>query len=983
MSRSAKILAILVGLCILSLAVQGCRFFQAEATFQIRVTDGSGEPLADSQILIQKKFRGHTDAQGLASISVDLPVDESILVEINKPSTQLFYAPYFETIRVGKGELNRFIVHATLYGVPKNSPDMPASSNEGGIAKPESSAGPSPAKVAEPTAGAEDPGLAVALETVNNDNTMVSLPTNGAADDDKAQANLEPFDPELSAQKAANTLLENADQSSRLITFYVANGRENVADARILYGDMERGQWLEGCSTNARGRCTLTLPASFSTENVHLLIRANNFQPQTKIISLSQGDKVRVDLIRGQALEVFAVQKNYRSIRGLAGVNISYQNKALGRTDTFGYFASNLLQTPTEPSAVLLEAPGHLPSQAKQDIGGSAPLTIMQSFSDKSAPKARLLLLPLKIQNSGTETPNPALIMAWDKLMQDGIRQNLVNQAPFIEADWERISLVMERYGLSLQQLGRQGWNQPDLISEFEWALRPTLILGPASSLEVSLINADGQIIGSSLQRLTTRPDAKALRGILASASRDLSVHSPFEGSLVEAEKDGFRINLSQQGGHSLKIGETLRLHGLTADSPGSRTGWTDIGSAQVTELGEGFTRIRVQDLKPRTTATVGQIVALNRRPEASDRYMTVTDQSDKHPLSQANLYLQDRWIGTTDKQGIARLSPSASGRRGLLTVVRLGYQIRQDDFNWIDGQDKTITMNRSSIPIRIETDPSNAQIKMNGRLIGRSPLYQSIDIPGPTAQIEIYLSEEFKKINQTVSFDEEGLDWSGVRAVHLEKDMRREARQLIQAGRLTEAINLLEALPESNPDFLIVQHELGDIYLNQSQDPIKAAAAFHRVTVRPEIANFIDKRFIGTHINEAIAMFHIGEKIKDSDQAAALSSWQRSKEKLDQCEGQLRFIPEEQYTQAVHSLSYYRALSLHRIWGQTQKTEDLKSAHNAWKRYIETMALSTPSDKHYSLVKKAEVFYRQTQKLMEPAEQAQAQRPDPKAKAL
>jgi hypothetical protein len=946
----------------LALSAQSCRFFRAEATFKIRVTDGSGDPIPGAQISIQKQVVGQTNDQGQARISMELPVDEGVLVEINKPSTLLFYAPYFETVRVNKGDMNLFNVQATLYAVPKNAPETPAATTEpedknvAESAEPVETALPQESMPPE----SEDPGLISALQAVN---------TEGQA----GLQDMEPFDPELSAQKAANTLLENGDSSSRLITFYAASGRENVSDAHVLYGDPERGQWLEGCSTNARGRCTLTLPVSFATDNVHILVRAPNYQPQTKVISLAHGDKVRIDLIRGQALEVFALQKSYKSIRGFHDVAIKLGGKDLGRTDSFGYFSYYFPQKPTEGTVITLEAPGQLPVRTSQNISGSGPWIMVQGFSSRSPARARLLLLPLKIQNSGSETPQSDAITSWDRSIQDGLRQNLINQPPFMEADWERVSQILDRNGLSLQQIGRQGWNQPDLLAEFEWALRPTLILGPASSLELSLINADGRVIGASLQRLTAKPDARSMRAMFQQASRELSTWLPFEGSLVEAEKEGFRINLSQQSGHALKIGESMRLHGLQVEGSGSNPGWTDIGSAQITNLSEGFSHIRITELKPRVTASVGQIAALQRQPEGGEKYITITDAADKRPLAQVNLYLQDRWIGTTDRQGIARLSRFATSRRGVLTAVRTGYRLYQDDFLWIEGKDKTIALQRSSIPIRIETDPSNAQVKLNGRLIGRSPLYQSIDLPGPTAQIEIVLNEDYKSLNQVVSFDEEGLDWSGPRAVRLERDLRREARLLIQAGRLNEAINLLEALPQSHPDYLVVQHELGDIYLNQSQDPIKAAAAFHRVTSRPEVANFVDKRFIGTQINEAIAIYHIGEKLRDTDQAAAISSWQRTKSLLDLCESQLRFIPDEQYTQAVHSLSYYRALSLHRLWGLTQRGEDLKIAHEHWKKYIESTALATPADKHYGLLKKAEVFYRQTQGLSEPTEQAKS----------
>ncbi len=130
MSRLIRTLCLLLGLGILALSAQSCRFFKAEATFKIKVTDGSGDPIPGAQITIQKQLVGQTNDQGQAQISMDLPVDEGVLVEISKPSTQLFYAPFFETVRVNKGDLNHFNVQATLYAVPKNIPEAPAAEVE-------------------------------------------------------------------------------------------------------------------------------------------------------------------------------------------------------------------------------------------------------------------------------------------------------------------------------------------------------------------------------------------------------------------------------------------------------------------------------------------------------------------------------------------------------------------------------------------------------------------------------------------------------------------------------------------------------------------------------------------------------------------------------------------------------------------------------------------------------------------------------------
>ncbi|MCX6129128.1 MAG: PEGA domain-containing protein, partial [Proteobacteria bacterium] len=791
------------------------------------------------------------------------------------------------------------------------------------------------------------------------------------------------FDPELSMHKAATTLLDNSDSNSRLITFYVVSGRDNVADARILYGDPLRGQWLEACTTNARGRCSFSLPASSATEDIHILARAVGFQSQTKIISLAQGDKLRIDLLRGQGLEIFALRKNYQSIRGVAGVKIKLNQKDLGETDNFGYLAHNLPPKSAASLTVQMEAPGQLPAQISHTISAYNATSIIQSFATSQAPRARILLLPLKIHDGRSEPTNPSLIMDWDQLISEGVRQNFINTKPFTEPDMERITTLLEKNGLSVLQISRNGWSQTDLQSEFEWALRPLLILGPQAALELSLLDADGQIIASSLQRLTSKPDAKNLRSLLANAAREISGKLPFEGSLVEADKQGFRINLSHQAGFQLQAGEKLKLHALQSDAMGSQKIWTDIGSAVITKITDYYAQIRVDQLNAKAMASVGQTVVLDRDHPNGPLKLSVRDQADKRPLAQANIYLQNQWLGATDRQGIARLNTLPASKRGLLQIVRPGYKIYQSDLNELNAATPEFLLSRSSIPLRIESNPSGAQVKVNGRLLGRTPLYQMIDINGPTAQVQLRLTDEYKTINQTSSLDEEGIDWSGVRAVQFEKDIRMEARQLISAKRLPEAIKFLENISERHPDFLLAQHELGDIYLNQSQDPIKAAAAYHRVTTQADIANFTDKRFIGTHINEAIALYYVGEKSKVSDPAAAIAYWRKVQSILDRCEDQLRFIPQEQYTQAFHSLSFYRGLSLHHIWGASQKTDDLQIAHAAWKKYIESSPMSAPASERFSMIKKAEVFYRQTQALIESNEQAQSTSKDPATKAM
>ncbi|MCX6130424.1 MAG: hypothetical protein NTX25_15350, partial [Proteobacteria bacterium] len=123
MTRPAFCPIIWLIFCLALPFMQACRFFQAEANVQIKVLDTSGDPVSAAQVVIHKVLRGQTDGQGALTLSLELPVEEPILVEINKPSADVFFAPYFGSIRLSRGEPNLFKIRATLYAVPKNSRD--------------------------------------------------------------------------------------------------------------------------------------------------------------------------------------------------------------------------------------------------------------------------------------------------------------------------------------------------------------------------------------------------------------------------------------------------------------------------------------------------------------------------------------------------------------------------------------------------------------------------------------------------------------------------------------------------------------------------------------------------------------------------------------------------------------------------------------------------------------------------------------------
>ena len=85
--------------------------------------------------------------------------------------------------------------------------------------------------------------------------------------------------------------------------------------------------------------------------------------------------------------------------------------------------------------------------------------------------------------------------------------------------------------------------------------------------------------------------------------------------------------------------------------------------------------------------------------------------------------------------------------------------------------------------------------------------------------------------------------------------------------------------------------------------------------------------------------------------------------------EGELRNIPSSQYSQAVHTLSYFRALSVQRLWELQQEPNLKVEAETLWKSYLENTAQALPVDQNFTWVTKAKKNYEAMSAL-------QAQRP-------
>lgn len=911
LKRYASLL--LVGASLLA----GCRFFRSEATISIQALTGDGEALPNAKIIVNKIPLGQTDDHGYFKSQLELPVEEPLLVEVSKSSKETFYAPYFETITVKRGDLNSFKLTATLYGVKPETSQVPEA--------------PSPETEAEPLAEVEG----AASTTLEVADTALPNPTLATASD---------------AATSASEDSSREEAKGRPVTFYVVSGREAVENASIYYGDSVKKQWTQGCYSNASGRCTVQLPESM--ENAVVLIRAKGYQTQTRSFTLLDGDKVRFELVRGRSLEVFALNPNQGNMEGVEGIKVFIQDKEVGETDRFGSFVTPITTDSEGESRVSLSAENWLPAKVDFKRDALSGDSIIQHFQSVKPIAPKLAVMEFISYRAGGENPllNPPSLEALNSaLVQAGAQ---VINGPALRGKFAEQKI-------SLDDLTAATFHQVQKVPEaMNYVLRPSFIEGAEARIILSALDMQGRMVYSASQSVKAKGSTSAVLSELASQVMQNIRH---EGSIIEAIGNDFRINMGKNQG--LALGDKVAITGNIRLPSGEITAWDKIATAEVIDIVPERARVRLIQTQANAKVEAGNSVVLDSKPLVSKEsiFLQVEETETHGPIGLAEIYKGDQWLGYTDAKGTASLPEIDLVKASELQIFSPGFLPTTLSLS-PETKSYQLSMNHVATPIQIESQPEGALVKINGRDLGRTPIDTEIPYPGAAVNIEIGGVDGFELLTRTQAVGTRGIVLRGNTQVTLNRDPLQAARSMAAEGKLVDAVQLLEGIPETDKSYLLAQHQLGELFLNNLKDPVKAATAFHRVTSSPKVEDFQDKRFIGTFINEAVSLFQAGENAVASDQNLAISYWRQTEAILKKTEPELRFVPQAQYSQAVHTLNYYRALALHKTWTVTQSGDDQKTAMNYWKDYIQGTALALPQDQHYDWVKRAEGYFQQIQ---------------------
>lgn len=968
----------------------------------VQVKTNVGDSVVGAVVVFDEKQIGETNAQGVFKTEIPLPVGHRARVEIKKESEIYYFAPYFESFSIAENSPQKEQIDAVLYFVPKPTPknttvaesdnsSIPASAPElkpadtevetesSQVANAEiESEGDSQTADASPqeedTSDAPDVGGEAEALTEKVEEPIAEVEPQEPAADPASEVKLTAVDTTSKSQSHIEEVYPKPGRKNKgktIFTIHAFSGGKALADAEIYIGRESNSDLKVACTTNQRGRCVVRFE---DKPNAPVTFVAKKRGYKTKSITSRVADQgqMRFILERGRTMDIFAITKSFNYTRGLPSVAVLINGKQVGTTDKYGYFSYVHTGKKDDLLSVVLRPKGFLPESFETDFVTSGPMTLVKYFSPRKPPAVRMTVLPMRAAGKLPKNASKSFSGEVDLNLQRAARKHIFSSMAFSEVAPIVFTRGAKKAGKTPTELMKSGWQETNLKANVDALLRPTLIMKGKPVIELSVVDSQGQTLAAAKESLDSITDAASVARAVAVIGKKITRAFPFEGAVLKKSADNVTLNLGYGSGRSIKPGDRLEVFGIQSDKLGRNQTQKKIGEVIVREVFDTSSKAKVSKLAPRSVIDRGDLVVLRPRkaPQISSYQIRVSGNVkgvSNSPISQANVYFNDHWIGATDEQG--RIYSDLKGA-GTIKVVKHGFQQYSKPITLKPKGKLTVRMRRETAFVRIATKPPGAAVKVEGRRIGKTPLSTPIPVPAGFVKVEIDAPPGYKDFSSVMELDEGTLDLTGVNEIQLEQDFREAAGRLITAGKIEQAVERLNKIPPSHSDYLIAQHEVGEIYLTRMNRPADAAAAFSKVTKSPAVSSFNDKRFIGSHINEGIALFMTAEQLQDQPEAAK-AHYVKAVEVLEKVTPHLRFVPRDQYAQAVHNVDFYKALSRHKLWGYTEDPAVLSETVRSWKSYLEGSALSVPIEgTSKSYIENARVYYKQAKSsLAKPSE--------------
>jgi len=739
-------------------------------------------------------------------------------------------------------------------------------------------------------------------------------------------------------------------KAMRYVTLRVSEKGAPLPEAKVTVGGKEAGV------TDAKGEIVYlyrTQPAKGAEFNV----AKTGYSPYRAVRRFEPGEVIEVALNRQAVVAIKALTDEYGRASGVPGLSVSIDGKTVGKTDAQGGYAYTYRGEPGKKAVIALAAPGYIPGAWKTTVKLEGQVNLQRYFYPTTPKPIRIGIYRVVGNTPGVDLKEVAA------QTEQALATQLFKFPGFREVPGERLQAEVKQRKLSIDRIVAKGWQDTPLRATVDMIVLGSVAKdGDGYLAEAKFHTAGGKIIFSEIGRARS---ARGIDGAVRDIVSNVIERFPFEGTVIGAEDDRYRINI----GRSWRIGRgtEFTLTTPTFAEGGKVAGYRETGRMEVRRGDDNSSLAEVATLKQGEKVQIGDRVVrrTGREGEEGDRrtYFLLSAKggvgTDINPLAGANVYLNGEWKGATGTNGQAEI-PLRLGRNYALMLYRHGYQQLTGKIS-VDksGEAREFVLAANTALFKVDSEPSQATVYIDDEQVGKTPLSGGKPVTLGFHSVRLAYGEDYRDFFEVMEFTKKEEDRTGERRIVLQKDFVKIGERARQKGDVEGAIKAYASTGRDHPDYAEAHRRLGDIYLDDKEDYDGAIAEFEAVLSLPENEQLIYKQFAVTFTNLGHAHCEKGNRLVNSDRDAASKHFAKAIKALQTAKQNTRFFPKAEYDEAVHDTYYYTALSYHKLYLITKQPAVMNSASLAWREYFDFFPKKLESNPTFAQAREAARRYR------------------------
>jgi len=634
-------------------------------------------------------------------------------------------------------------------------------------------------------------------------------------------------------------------------------------------------------------------------------------------------------------VSITALTEAYGVSRGIPDVVLHIDDKQVGKTNTKGVYTYAYQGKPGKEAELKLSAAGYIPQEWRRSIKLEGTQFIKRIFYP-AKPE------PIKVGTYGyvNNTPGEDLSEILS-MIEKSLSDNLSMYSCLVEVPKPKLREGMLESSLDMQTVATQGWQHTPLIRSVDMIIAGSVTKdGGGMTIETTVNFSSGNTILSQIHKVNKKEHIENTVKLIVNSIID---QFPFEGTVDAIQDDRYRINLGKLD-YKIRRGNEFKYMAADSDESGKVKGYHEAGMLLVKDNDETSSWAEVVALNEGKKITIGDKVVRRvyleeEREVAKDSFVLLAKGgSSAHgaPLWGVNVYLNNTWVGTTRSNGKVEV-PVRLYKEYDMLLSRYGYQPLHEMISVDAGkQVKEFTLDVATALFKVESQPSEAEVFVDGVTIGKTPLLDGKPVNFGFRKIKLSVGGEYRDWEEVLEFNEPTIERLGENKIVFVKDYLKIGQMAEQNGNIDAAIQAYASAEKGHPDYSDARHRLGQLYLDEKKDYDAAIGEFENVLSLPENQQVIYKQFAVTYTNLGHAYYEKGNQLIQKDKKAAAQNLAKAIEKLKIAKQNSRFFPTRHYAAAVHDTYYYRAISYHKLFLITKKRSFLGQANLAWREYFD-----------------------------------------------